>query len=79
MPLWAWLVLIALEGVIVVVYFRDEIRLRAFQRRFALVPEGKGFRGTVAGLEAALPNLRSVDQDPEIRISVAAETGRPCG
>ena len=76
MPLWAWLVLIALEGVILAVYFRDEIRLRAFQRRFALQPEGKGFRGTVAGRAAELPNLRSVDEDPEIRIHVPVAIGQ---
>jgi hypothetical protein len=76
MPLWAWLVLFALEGVILVVYFRDEIRLRAFQRRFALVKEGKGFRGTVAGRAALLPNLRSVDEDPDLRILVPVAIGR---
>jgi hypothetical protein len=76
MPLWAWLLVFALEGVILAVYFRDELRLRAFQRRFALQPEGKGFRGTVAGRAVALPNLRSVDEDPELRIHVPVAVGK---
>lgn len=70
------LLLLALEAVLLVVYFRDEIRLRAFQHRFALVPEGKGFRGTVSGRDAELPNLRSVDVDPEIRIHVPVAIGQ---
>jgi len=75
MPIWAWLVLLALEAGILAVYFREEIRLRAFQRRFELKPEGKGFRGTVAGRATVLPNLRSVDEDPEIRVHVPVAIG----
>jgi len=73
--MWAWLVLLALEGAILAVYFREEIRLRAFQHRFELKPEGKGFRGTVAGRATVLPNLRSVDEDPEIRVHVPVAIG----
>jgi hypothetical protein len=72
----AWIFLLSVEAVIVAVYFREELRLRAFQRRYRLQSEGKGFRGTVGGRAVALPNLRNVDEDPELQVHVPIAVGQ---